>query len=213
MISGYTGPEAAATGLPYPVLEIADQEGQTPFRLPVLVQNFSMERVTLAVINPWIISDWQRYHNQDCVLRLPGLQGQQPISIHSKIAWTRFNTDGQSALSLGLHMAKPPGEALRRLSAQITHSTQDIKGLWERYDQVQEVPAKPNWAHHFYITGLVLLLVGMVLQLTISFPYKDLGWILWFLGSLGIAPKVLRSFWQTRDHQDQRNLGGIGHAD
>jgi hypothetical protein len=213
MISGYPGPEAAATGFSYPVLEIAHPEGQTPFRLPVLVQNFSMEKVSLAVINPWIIGDWQRYRGQECLLHLPGLPGQQPISIQSKIVWTRFNVDGQSPLSLELHMAKPPAEALGRLSAQITHSSQDTKRLWERYDQVQDVPAQSNWTHHFYIAGLVLLLGGMIFQLNISLPYKDLGWILWFLGSLGIAPKVLRSFWQIKDYQDQRNLGGIGHAD
>lgn len=213
MISGCPGLEAAAAGLPYPMLEIADPEGKNPFRLPVLVQNFSMEKVSLAVINPWIIGDWQRYRGQDCLLRLPGLQGQQPISIQSKIVWTKFNADGQSPLSLELYMAKPSGEALRRLSALITHSSQDTKRLWERYDQVQDVPAKSNWPHHFYIAGLVLLLVGMVLQLDISLPYKEFGWILWFLGSLAIAPKVLRSFWQTGDYQNQRNLGGIGHAD
>jgi hypothetical protein len=213
MTSGYPGLEAAATGLSHPVLEIADPEGETPFRLPVLVQNFSMEKVTLAIINPWIIGNWQRYHGQNCILRLPGAQNQQPISIDSKIAWTRFNVDGQSPLFLGLHMAKPPGEALRRLSSQITHSSRDIKGLWERYDQVQEVPANPKWPHYLYIAGLLLLLGGVVLQLNISLPYKDFGWILWFLGSLGIAPKVLRSFCQKGDYQGQRELGGIGHAD
>jgi hypothetical protein len=213
MVSDYPGPKTATTGLPYPVLEIADQEGQKPLRLPVLVQNFSMEKVTLAVINPWIIGDWQHYRSQDCILRLPGSESQQPISIDSKIVWTRFNVDGQSPLSLGLQMAKPPGETLRRLSAQITHSSQDIKGLWERYDQVRDVPAKRNWSNHFYIAGLALLLGGVALQLGGSPYYTRLGWILWFLGSLGITPKVLRPFKHRQDYQDQGGLGRIGHAD
>jgi hypothetical protein len=213
MISGHPGPEAVTTGPPYPVLEIAGQERQAPLRLPVLVQNFSMGKVTLAVINPWVIGDWERYRGQDCVLRLPGSPTQQPINIQAKITWSRFNGDGQSPLSLGLHMAKPPGVTLRRLSAHITHTSQDIKGLWERYDQVQEIPANSNLVHYFYISGLVLLLGGVVLQIAGPPPYKAFGWILWFLGSLGIAAKVVRSFWQKGDPQDQRDLGRIGHAD
>jgi hypothetical protein len=213
MTSGCPDPEALATGVPYPVLEIAHQEGQTPLRLPVVVQNFSLEKVTLAVVNPWVIGDWQRYRDQDCLLRLPGSQGQKPISIHAKIAWSRFNADGQSPLSLGLHMAKPPGEALRRLSTQITHSSQDIKGLWERYDQVKDIPAKPNWARYAYIAGLALLLGGVVLQLDISPHFTRFGWVLWFLGTMGIAPKVLRPFWRRGDYQGQREIRGIGHAD
>jgi hypothetical protein len=211
MNSGCPGPEATATSHPYPVLEIANQEGQTPFQLPVLVQNFSMDKVTLEVINPWIIGDWQHYRGQDCVLRLPGAQSQQPISIHAKISWTRFNVDGQLPLSLGVHMTKPPGEALIRLGAQITHSPQDIKGLWERYDRVQEVPAKSKWVYYFYLAGLGLLLGGVVLQLKVSSYYKNFGWILWFLGTLGIAPRLLRPFFGQKGAQ--QDLGGIGHAD
>lgn len=213
MISGRPGPEAVTTGPPYPVLEIAGQEGQNPLRLPVLVQNFSMGKVTLAVINPWVIGDWERYRGQDCVLRLPGSQSQEPINIHSKIAWSRFSGDGQSPLSVGLHMPKPAGVTLRRLSAHITHSSQDIKGLWERYDQVREIPANSNWVYYLYIAGLVLLLGGVVIQFAGSLPYKPFGWVLWFLGSLGIAAKVVRSFRQKGDFQDQRSLGRIGHAD
>jgi hypothetical protein len=194
-------------------LEIADQEEQTPLRLPVLVQNFSMGKVTLAVMNPWVIGDWERYRGQDCVLRLPGPQSQEPINIHSKIAWTRFNADGQSPLSVGLHMAKLPDGTLTRLSAHITHSSQDIKRLWERYDQIQEIPASTNWVYYFYIAGLALLLAGMILQLAGSKSYERFGWVLWFFGSLGIAPKVVRSFWQKGDYQDQRGIGRIGHAD
>jgi hypothetical protein len=213
MTSGYLGPEGLATGIPYPVLEIARQEGQAPLRVPVVVQNFSLEKVTLAVVNPWVIGDWQRYRDQDCLLCLPGSQGQEPISIHSKIAWTRFNADGQSPLSLGLDMAKPPGEAIRRLSTQITHGSQDIKGLWERYDQIRDVPAQSNWVHYAYLAGLALLLGGVVLQLDISPHYTRFGWLLWFLGTLGIAPKVLRPFLQRGNYQGRREILGIGHAD
>jgi hypothetical protein len=55
---------------------------------------------------------------------------------------------------------------------------------------------------------------GVVLQLDISPHLTRFGWVLWFLGTLGIAPKVLRPFWQRRgDYQGRREIRGIGHAD
>jgi hypothetical protein len=106
-------------------------------------------------------------------------------------------------LSLGLQMIKPPGEALRRLSNLLTHTSQDIKGLWERYDQVQKISGQSHLMHHCYIAGLVLLVGGMVLQFSGSPAYKMCGWALWLLGSLGIAGKIIWPFWQKRAAGDQ----------
>jgi hypothetical protein len=102
-----------------------------------------------------------------------------------------------------LHLIKPPGEAISRLSNLLPHTSQDIKGLWDRYDQVQKIPGPTPLVHHCYIAGLVLLVGGLVLQFTGSPAYKICGWVLWLLGTLGIAGKIIRPFWQKQVSSDQ----------
>ena len=157
----------------------------------------------MAVTNPWGIADWDRYRGEDCVLRVEDPEGQEVVNIKAKISWTKFGGHGQPPLSLGLHLVKPPGEALRRLSNLLTHTSQDIKGLWDRYDQVREIPGQSHLVHHCYIAGLVLLVGGLVLQFTGSPTYKMCGWALWLLGSLGIAGKIIWPLWQKRASGDQ----------
>lgn len=197
MISGQPEPEAVITGPPSLVLEIGGQDGQTPFRIPVRARNLSMGLVTLAVTQPWLIADWERYRGRDCVLRLEGPSGEQLIDINAKISWSKYRGDNQPPLSVGLQIVKPSGEVLKRLSDHITHGSQDIKGLWERYDQVRTIPTS-HLAHHFYLAGLVLLMGGVVLQFSGSATYKMFGWVLWLLGSLGLAGKVFYSLRQKR---------------
>jgi hypothetical protein len=198
MISGQPEPEAVSPGPPSLVLEIGGQDGQTPFLIPVRAQTLSMGLVTLAVTQPWLLADWERYRGRHCVLRLEGPSGEQLIDINGKIAWSKYSGDSQSPLSLGLQIAKPADEALKRLSDHIAHSSQDIKGLWERYDQVRTIPTYSHLAHHFYLAGLVLLMGGVVLQFSGSPAYKMFGWVLWLLGSLGLAGKVFYSLRQKR---------------
>jgi hypothetical protein len=102
-----------------------------------------------------------------------------------------------------LHLLKPPGEAISRLSNLLPHTSQDIKGLWDRYDQVRKSPGNSDWVHRCYIAGLVLLLGGLVLQFAGSPAYKGWGWVLWVLGSLGIAGKIIRPFWPKRPASDR----------
>ena len=203
MTSGHFKPEAETTGSPSLMLEIAGQKEPTPLLIPVLIQNLSMGGVTLAVTNPWGIADWDRYRGEDCVLRVEDPGGQEVVNIKAKIAWTKFGGTGQPPLSLGLQLVKPPGEALRRLSNLLPHTSQDIKGLWDRYDQVRKIPGQSHLVHHCYIAGLVLLVGGLVLQFAGSPAYKMCGWVLWLLGSLGIAGKIIRPFWQKQASGDQ----------
>jgi hypothetical protein len=198
MISGQPEPEAVSPKPPSLVLEIGGQDGQTPFLIPVRAQTLSMGLVTLAVTQPWRIANWERYRGRHCVLRLEDPSGEQLIDINGKISWSKYSGDSQSPLSLGLQIANPSDEALKRLSDHIAHSSQDLKGLWERYDQVRTIPTYSPLAHHFYLAGLVLLMGGVVLQFSGSPPYKMFGWVLWLLGSLGLAGKVFYSLREKR---------------
>jgi PilZ domain len=195
--------EAETTGPLALRLEMTDQKGLPPLSIPVTIRNLSMEGVTLAVANPWVITDWDSYHGEDCVLRVEGPGDQDTVNLKARIAWTKSGGTGQSPLSLGLEMVNPPGEALGRLRNFLTHTSRDIKGLWDRYDQVRQIPERSHLVHHCYIAGLVLLLGGLVLQFTGSPPYKMWGWVLWLLGSLGIAGEIVWPYWQKRASGDQ----------
>lgn len=203
MTSGHFKPEAETTGSPALRLEIAGQEAKTPRLIPVLIRDLSTGGVTLTVTHPWDIPDRDRYRGEDCVLRVEDPGGGEPVNIRAKIAWTRFGGPGQPPLSLGLQLIKPPGEAIRRLSNLLPHTSQDIKGLWDRYDQVRENPGNSDLVHHCYIAGLVLLLGGLVLQFAGSPAYKVCGWVLWLIGSLGIAGKIIRPLWQKQSSSDR----------
>jgi hypothetical protein len=203
MTSDHFKPEADTTGSPALRLEIADQEAKTPRLIPVLMRNLSTGGVTLAVTNPWNIPDWDRYRGKDCVLRVEYPGGSKPVKIRAKIAWTRFGSTGQPPMSLGLQLIKPSGEAISRLSTLLPHTSQDIKGLWDRYDQVRKSPGNLDLVHHCYIAGLVLLVGGLVLQFAGSHVYKVCGWVLWGIGSLGIAGKIIRPFWPKQPASDR----------
>jgi hypothetical protein len=197
MTSGHCKPEENTTGHPNLVLEVAGQKEPTPLFIPVLVQNLSMGGITLAVANPWGIADWDRYRGENCVLRVKDPDGQEVDNIKAKIAWTKVGGNGQPPLSLGLQMVKPSSEALSRLNGLLPHASQDMKGLWDRYDEVRGIPGQSQLVHLCYIAGLVLLVGGLVLQFAGSPTYKMYGWALWLVGSLGIARKVIWPLWQN----------------
>jgi hypothetical protein len=203
MTSGHFQPEAATTESPSLRLEIAGRKDSTPLLIPVLLQNLSMGGAILAVNNPWGITDWDRYQGENCVLRMEDLGTREVTDIRGTISWAKVGGMGQPPLSLGVQLVRPPEKALKRLSNLLTHTSQDIKGLWDRYDQVQKIPGHSPLVHHCYIAGLVLLVGGLVLQFTGSSAYKFCGWVLWLLGSLGIAGKIIRPIWQKRFSGDQ----------
>ena len=203
MTSGHFKPEARTTKSPALRLEITCRETKTPRLIPVLIRNLSSGGVTLAVTNHWDIPDWDRYRGEACGLRVEDPEGGEPINMRAKIAWTRSGGTGQSPLSLGLQLIKPPVEGISRLGNLLPHTSQDIKGLWDRYDQVRKNPGNSDWVQRGYIAGLVLLLGGLVLQFAGSPSYKVYGWVLWVLGTLGIAGKIIRPFWQKQPSSDR----------
>jgi hypothetical protein len=203
MTSGHFKPEAKTTGSPALRLEITGRGAKTPQLIPVLIRNLSSGGVTLAVINHWSIPDWDRYRGQACVLQVEDPGGGEPVHIRAKIAWTRSGGIGQPSLSLGLQLIKPSGEGISRLSNLLAHTSQDIKELWDRYDQVRQSPGNSDWVRHCYIAGMVLLLGGLVLQFAGPHGYRGWGWVLWLLGSLGIAGKIIRPFWHKQPARDR----------
>ncbi len=203
MTSGQRQPDANATGHPHLVLELAGQKEPTPLLISVTIQNMSMGGVSLGVTNPWGMADWDRYRGGNCVLRIKDADDQEVANIKAKITWTKVGGNGQPPLSLGLQLVKPASEALRQLSGLLPHTSQDIQGLWDRYDQVRKNPERSHLVHGCYIAGIVLLGGGVLLQFAGSPTYKIFGWALWLLGSLGIAGKIIWPLWQNRASGDR----------
>jgi hypothetical protein len=196
-------PEAETTGSPSLILEVAGQGETTPRPFPVLIHNLSMGGVTLAVAAPWGIADWDRYRGKECVLRVEDPKGKEVASVNAKISWTKYGGPGQPALSLGAQMGHPSEEMLRRLSDLLAHTPRDIRGLWDRYDQVREIPGPSHLVRRCYFAGLGLLLGGLALQFSGSPTYKIYGWALWLFGTLGIAGKIVWPLLQKRAAVDQ----------
>jgi hypothetical protein len=190
--------EAGTTGSPSLILEVASQDKTTPRPFPVLIQNLSMGGVTLAVAAPWGIADWDHYRGRECVLRVEDSKGKEVVSVNAKISWTKFGGPGQPALSLGAQMVHPSEEMIRQLSDLLAHTPRDIRGLWDRYDQVRDIPGPSHLVRCCYFAGLGLLLGGLALQFSGSSTYKMYGWALWLFGTLGIAGKIIWPLWQKR---------------
>jgi hypothetical protein len=203
MTSNHFKPETGTTVSLALRLLIADQEVKTTRPIPVLIRNLSTGGITLTVTNPLNITDWDRYRGEACVLQAEDPVSGEAVNVKAKIAWTRFGGTGQPPLSLGLELIKPPDGAIRRLSSLLPHTSKDIKGLWDRYDQIREKPGNSDLVHRCYIAGLVLLLGGLGLQFSGSPGYKVCGWGLWLLGSLGIAGYIIRPFWPNKSSIDQ----------
>ncbi|MCK9377169.1 MAG: hypothetical protein M0P73_13585 [Syntrophobacterales bacterium] len=180
------------------VLEIDRQADEPPFLIPVTLQNLSLGVVSLIVANPWIIPDWAVYHGQDCILHLEGPENAKIDQIQGRITWSKFVGDSRPQFSLGLLLRKPSDATIKRLDDLITHTTKDLKGLWEKYDQVKEVPDNTHLIQHLYRAGIVCLVGGVALQLTGRPPFISFGWALWALGSLGVAAKIMWSIRQRR---------------
>lgn len=203
MNSGLYKPKTETANSPALWIEIAGPEDKIPRLIPVLIRNLSTRGITLTASKPGGIPDWDRYRGEDCVLRVADPEGGEPVDIKAQIAWARFGGSGQPPLSLGLQLSKPSGEAIRRLTNLLPHTCQDIKGLWDRYDQVRKSRASTDWVQRCYIAGMVFLLVGLVLQFANPPVYKMCGWALWLIGSLGIAGKIIRPFWPKQPSIDR----------
>jgi hypothetical protein len=185
--------EAGSLSPPEPVVEISRPDGTAPLRVPVTIHSLSQGGVTLGVTIPWIVDAWEPFRGQKCTLNLQDRNNLEITAINGKISWVKATSLDLSAVSLGVELISPSPQALKRLSDQLVHTPVDIKGLWERYDQVKQAPAPSRLMQHSYIAVVGLLVGGVLIQVAAPHPYKMFGWGFWLLGSLGIALTVLRS--------------------
>lgn len=181
------------------VLEI-NGKGTEALRVPVVVRNLSTGVVILEVKFPGFLAGEANLQpggrKPRLALSAEGDEGR--INIQGKLLWTRFTEGNRPKVILGMELVNPNLKARQFLEDQISHTSKDLKGLWNRWDQAYNSEAPSD--KKLYWVGMALLGSGMALQLTGNMTLKVSGWILWFLGSLSVAWK-LKCLWQKRLHR------------
>jgi hypothetical protein len=197
MAANHLATPARTADSPYIILEVFSGGREPILRVPVVVLNLSAGVVTLEAIYPQNDAGWENLDGYSGNLRLRFKGGEEPIDIKGKLAWTKFSGEGGRQLILGLELAKPTLTARKVLGDLMPHTSQDLKGLWDRWDHAYAGSKRPSSDRWLYLLGMVLLFVGVGLQLGTK-SQQLFGWILWFFGSLAVAGKSLYSIWQKR---------------
>lgn len=194
-------PGKRTTESPAMVLQIDRPGGEAPLQFPAVIRNLLAGVVTLEVKNPWTILKWDTLKGQVSCLRL--LSGNGDITdLRGTITWAKYTVQGPNNgnLSLSLKLNDPDPLTQKLLSASISHTSEDIKGLWEKWDQAQNKTGSSRLSVQpakIGLTALVLLLAGLALQLSEAQGFKLLGWVLWFFGTVVVALQALQ-FWKSR---------------
>jgi hypothetical protein len=172
-------------------LEIAGRGEEGSARFPVTIKTVAGRVATLEVGSPWRLAGCETLTGHRGHLRLTPWENDEPLAVEGTVAWARFGGQERCRLQLGLELANPDPAIQRLLEDYVAHTPKDIKELWNRWDEVHETSKVRPLGRKLYLAGLSLMLAGLVLQLPGPKAYKFVGWILWFLGSLGVISKYL----------------------
>jgi hypothetical protein len=151
---------------PAMILQIDRQE--TPLQFPAVIRNLAAGVVTLEVNNPWTILDWETLKGQEGRLRLLTEAGKV-TDLRATINWARYCVQGQDSgnLNLSLQLTDSGLASQKLLSEYIAHTSNDIKGFWNQYDQAQvRQITKMPLVTKIALATLALLLTGLALQLS-----------------------------------------------
>jgi hypothetical protein len=182
------------------ILQIDRPGEEAPLQFPAVIRNLASGVATLEVNNPWTIMNWETLKGQVAGLRLLAQTGEV-TNLRGVINWARYSVQDQDSgsLSLSLQMTDPDPASQRLLSEFIPHTTKDIKGFWDRWDETQAIRA-PKSSPLSTKTGLAvlaLLFAGLALQFPGAMEFKIFGLLLWCGGTLMVALQALR-LWKNR---------------
>ena len=169
-----------------------------PLQFPAKILNLSGGVVSLEVKNSWISSQWDTLKGLKGCLLLLSAGTEAVTDIRGTVAWARPTAPGADSLNLGLELASPTLAAQKQITSHIPHTGDDIKGLWNRWEEAQQsATASRTVSTKIGYTAVLLLTTGLALQLAESQGYKLVGWGLWFLGTLAVAGQILH-YWRNR---------------
>lgn len=178
-----------------------DRRGDEPsLQFSAVIRNLGSGLATLEVTNPWTIMNWETLKGRKGCLRLLSPETGDSTEIRGTVTWARYTVQDQESghLNLGLELADPDQLAQKLLFEHITHSSDDIKGLWNRWDQARQSSHSGPFSIKMGFVATVLLLGALAMQFAGPKGFKLFGWVLWVLGTLVVANQALR-FWKNRN--------------
>ncbi len=181
------------------ILQIDRPGAEGGLKFPAMIRNLAGGVVTLEINNPWTIMNWETLKGLKGCLRLQSSGTGEPTEIRGTVTWARYTVQDQESghLNLGLELADPDQLAQKLLFEHITHSSDDIKGLWNRWEQTRQPSHSSPFSIMMGFTATALLLGALAMQFAGPKGFKLFGWVLWFFGTLVVANQALR-VWKDR---------------
>jgi hypothetical protein len=159
------------------ILEIDGQGHEQSLQFSAVIRNLGASLATLEVTNPWTIMNWETLKGRKGSLRLLSPETGKSTKIPGTVRWARYTvTDQENGhLNLGLELADPDRLAQKLLFEQITHTSEDIKGLWDRWDQSRQSPRSRPLSIKVGFVAAVLLLGALAMQFAGPKGFKLFG--------------------------------------
>ena len=181
------------------ILQIDRQGDEQSLQFSAVIRNLGAGLATLEVTNPWTIMNWETLKGRKGCLRLLSPETGKSTEIRGTVTWARYTVQDQENghLNLGLELADPDQLAQKLLFEHITHTSDDIKGLWNRWDQARQSSHSSPFSIKMGFAAAVLLLGALAMQFAGPKGFKLFGWVLWFFGTLVVANQALR-VWKNR---------------
>ncbi len=181
------------------ILQIDRPGAEGGLKFPAMIRNLAGGVVTLEINNPWTIMNWETLKGLKGCLRLQSSGTGEPTEIRGTVTRARYTVQDQDSgqLDLDLKLTGPDQSVQELLFEHITQTSDDIKGLWNRWEQTRQTPDPASLSQKTGFTALALLLGGVALQVVGPHTFKLFGWVLWLFGTLMVAGQTLR-FWKSR---------------
>lgn len=185
------------------ILQIDGRGHEQSLQFSAVIRNLGASLATLEIANPWTIMDWEALKGRKGCLRLLSPETGKSTTIPGTVRWARYTVKDQENghLNLGLDLTDPDQVAQKLLFEHITHTSEDIKGLWNRWDQTRQSPPSRPFSLKLGFAAAALLLAALAMQFAGAKGFKLFGWGLWFLGTVLVANQT-RHFWKNRKISD-----------
>ena len=159
------------------ILKIDRQGDEQSLQFSAVIRNLGAGLATLEVSNPWTIMNWETLKGRKGCLRLLSPETGESTEIRGTVTWARYTVQDQESgqLNLGLELADPDQLAQKLLFEHITHTSEDIKGLWNRWEQARQSSHLSQLSIKVGLTAAVLLLGALALQLAGPKGFKLFG--------------------------------------
>jgi hypothetical protein len=148
------GPSGTVDSL---MIEIGLKPGEVPLRIPVTVQNFMADLLTLKVTQTMNWVEWEALPGHDSHLRLPKSKAGESETIPGKVSWIKTSGPEGASIFLGMEVSQPSAEVQKLLEDQVLYTPKDMKDLWQQWDQVQVKKRRSA------ISNVAMLIIGVIL--------------------------------------------------